>query len=83
MQAEAWLLFEASQEDSGTIVSKMALNPSAIAILPFCALGMLVSAGGAVWPDVVEGFVEAGFDVEDCTVEITLTLAELTLGGDV
>ena len=53
MQAEAWLLFEASQDDSRVMVSKMVLNPSAIAILPFSAFGMLVSAGGVAWLDPV------------------------------
>ena len=68
---------------SGIIVSKMALNPSAIAILPFCALGILVSAGGADWPDVGVGFVDAGFDVEDCAEVVALTLPELVVGDPV
>lgn len=46
MQAEAWLLFEASHVESEVNVSKIALNPSAIAMFPFCAFGISVMAGG-------------------------------------
>ncbi len=58
----------------------MALNPSAIAMLPFCALGVLVSAGGLDWLDVVAGFTETGLDVKDCTdctERARLTLTEI------
>ena len=77
MQAEAWLLFEASQDDSAVIVEKIVLKPNAIAMLPFCALGMSVSAGGPAWVDVVVGLVGTGFDVEVCTERVKLMTIEL------
>ena len=70
-------MFEASQDDLGVIVSKIVLKPNAIAILPFCALGMLVSAGGVAWLDVVVGLVENGFEVEVCTERVKLMTIEL------
>lgn len=59
----------------------MALNPSAIAILPSCASGVLVSAGGLDLLDVVVESAEVGFDVDDCTerAKLTLTLTEVGL----
>jgi hypothetical protein len=57
----------------------MALYPSAIAILPSCASGVLVSAGGLDWLDVVAEFVEVGFVVDDGTERPKLTLTEVGL----
>ncbi len=57
----------------------MALYPSAIAILPSCAPGVLVSAGGPDWLDVVAEFVEVGFVVDDGTERPKLTLTEVGL----